>query len=373
LEAYLALGSEVINNFTAHFESDRQVFFNRNDPRVPSKIEARPGGLPDSLKFARFVAEARRCFEALDAEGTMAALLDETTRRHYEVREAELSRLETLAANLISDTEAYRRQKDQEYEKRTAALDEAFGKKRDALDAEYGKRVEELEGKEAELKKRVQAIDDRGTRHARRQIRQDFKKVLQTRSERFELTTGTRRLRRPVQVFAIILLLGFGAATVLTGIESYQLVFDVFGSESQSRVHFPLLIATAVRQLAFAGAFGATAVFFFRWHNQWFQQHAKEEFRLKRLDLDIDRASWLVEMLMEWKDEKGAGPPDQLIQRLAHNLFEDPDVADEALHPADQVARALFGSSAHILIDALDGVDGITNGASCGHTALLGA
>jgi hypothetical protein len=50
-------------------------------------------------------------------------------------------------------------------------------------------------------------------------------------------------------------------------------------------------VVLGLRQLAFALAFTATAVFYLRWNNAWFQQHAQEEFRLKQLELDFDRAS----------------------------------------------------------------------------------
>lgn len=76
----------------------------------------------------------------------------------------------------------------------------------------------------------------------------------------------------------------------------------------------------------------------------WFRQHADEEFRLKRLELDIDRASWVVEMAMEWRDEKGFTIPEELIERLTRSLFVDRELADSPQHPYENLASALFDS-----------------------------
>ena len=39
-------------------------------------------------------------------------------------------------------------------------------------------------------------------------------------------------------------------------------------------------------QIGLAFAFLGVATFFIRWNHQWFQKHADEEFKLKRLDLE---------------------------------------------------------------------------------------
>ena len=46
---------------------------------------------------------------------------------------------------------------------------------------------------------------------------------------------------------------------------------------------------------------------------------------LNCLELDLDRASWVVEMALEWKDEKGTESPAELVQTRARNLFVDGD------------------------------------------------
>jgi len=93
---------------------------------------------------------------------------------------------------------------------------------------------------------------------------------------------------------------------------------------------------------------GAAIWYYIRWQNAWFQKHADEEFNQKAFELDLDRASWLVEMAMEWQDEKGTEIPEYLVDKLSKNLFTKDENETPILHPADQLASALMGSSSSI-------------------------
>ena len=99
-----------------------------------------------------------------------------------------------------------------------------------------------------------------------------------------------------------------------------------------------------MKQVTFTALFVTTAVFFIKWNNQWFQRHANEEFQLKRMELDIDRASWFVEMAFEWKEEKGEDIPEALIERLTHGLFGETG-GDHAVEPSESVIHALLGAA----------------------------
>ena len=104
------------------------------------------------------------------------------------------------------------------------------------------------------------------------------------------------------------------------------------------------LVPAIVKQVTFSALFVTTAVFFTKWNNQWFQKHANEEFRLKRMELDIDRASWFVEMAFDWKDEKGEAIPEALIERLTHGLFVETS-GDHPVEPSESLAHALLGAA----------------------------
>jgi hypothetical protein len=86
--------------------------------------------------------------------------------------------------------------------------------------------------------------------------------------------------------------------------------------------------------------------------NRWFEQHSLTEFHLKQFELDMERASWLVETSLEWKDAKGTAMPPELMKSLSTGLFNNRDEVEQVVHPADQLASALLGSASAIKLQA---------------------
>jgi hypothetical protein len=244
-----------------------------------------------------------------------------------------LHRLEQLTGKIIEQNEDYRRKLDLQYEDRNNKLETQFDERRSLLESELNKKNEEIAAKEAELLKKTQELDDRSSRHARRQLRQDLKKGIESRTTEFQLTKYTRRKRLPIHFLFLGLLVGFG---IFTYIAIWEQMHPPEGTNPWyilSRVPISIL------------AFAAAIIYYIRWNDQWFQKHADEEFRLKRLDLDIDRASWLVEMALEWKDEKGTEIPKELVDRLSQNLFSGrDDLIEQVQHPSHEALSTLLAS-----------------------------
>ena len=148
------------------------------------------------------------------------------------------------------------------------------------------------------------------------------------------MTSGTASLRRSITYATLVLL------TVSGGLAAYFLFQPVVAQNPWN------IIPVVARQITFSAPFVATSVFFIRWNNQWFQRHANEEFRLKRMELDdTDRASWFVEMAFEWKDEKDEAIPDALIERLTQGLFAEPG-GERTVEPSESLIHALLGDIA---------------------------
>jgi hypothetical protein len=295
-------------------------------------------------RLMRLVVAAKKCLREVVPNKTLSEFLGEDAERHYAARDSYLSKQEEMLSQFFGRMEQYSIDWTNRLEQKQAALEQQFADRRKALDDEFSAREQKLQEKEADLTKIRSEIDDRESKHVRRKIREELKKVLQERGTKFELTAGTRGLRRTVFWFTLALLVLFGGGAV-------ALLYRDLSSGSGTD---PWLIG---RQLAFTLAFGVTAVFFIRWNHQWFQRHADEEFKLKRLDLDIDRASWLVEMVMEWKDEKGAEVPAELLDRLSRNLFVEEGPCEENLHPAEVLASSIFGAASNVKLKLPNGTE----------------
>ena len=97
--------------------------------------------------------------------------------------------------------------------------------------------------------------------------------------------------------------------------------------------------------------FALTSIFYIRWNDQWFRQHANQEFRFQQLALDVDRAGYAVEMLMEWQEEKGSEMPAGLVDRLTTGLFTDQTTEARVRHPTEDVTSALQKASSGVRLD----------------------
>lgn len=220
-----------------------------------------------------------------------------------------------------------------EAEDRRLIFENQFQSRQSELEEDYKKRNEVLQSREVALQEREKSLDDSDSRHARRQLRQDLLKTLESRSKGFKLTADTTEKRKPVLWLFMVL---EAAAIVLVALAGYRLyTLPVGTTDILEILRLPLSF------LAFIGL----TVYFIRWQDNWFREHAEEEFRLRRMELDIDRASWVVEMVMEWQDEKGQRLPAELIDKLSNNLFDTHLKRRSTSHPAEDLASALLEAS----------------------------
>ncbi|MFA6174698.1 MAG: hypothetical protein WC701_13600 [Kiritimatiellales bacterium] len=285
-----------------------------------------------ALKFAALVQEQLKPFER---DESFDKLLGNELAEFYRKREQGLVKLEELAQRIVEKNEEYRRKLDQEAQATLAQLKEKYEALSKEMLTGYERKDEGLHTRELALENQLQEIDDRSNRHARRQIRKDLKDAIEKRSKEFTLTQKTTRKRIVVHAvfLALIGMLGTLSAYYIThpanaqGVEGWVYL-----------IRLPLLSA----------GIAAALIYYIRWNDVWFRRHADEEFRTKRFELDVDRASWLVEVALEWKEEKGTEIPRELLDRLSANLFEGATNPSEAYHPSEDLLSALLGASAEL-------------------------
>lgn len=261
------------------------------------------------------------------------------------IHNATLERLEELNKKLISSTHDYRTKLDDEYSEKDKKLSQQVEDKKKNLEENYLKEHQQLEGEKASLEARRKELDDKDNTHARREIRKDILKEIKRRQEEFKLTQGTVALRKPISIAMIILVSIFIVGAVSSGVELFK------NSLTGDNYAF-----TLIKQVLYTFGAVGSIIFYIRWMNRWFEQHSLTEFHLKQFELDMERASWLVETSLEWKDAKGTAMPPELMQSLSTNLFTDRDEIEHVVHPADQLASALLGSSSSIKLQTGDSV-----------------
>ena len=207
------------------------------------------------------------------------------------------------------------------------------------LAQDHNSRKNELITREEELEKRRKDLDDRTARHARREQSRRLQDKIASRSAEFTLTRGTQKKRRPVHCIFIVLLAMTAALTALSqfvpasATEGLPLWFEV--------------IRLPIGTLGFV----FTAIFYIRWTDHWFRQHADQEFRLQQLALDVDRAGYATEMLLEWQEDKDGEMPAVMVDRLTTGLFVDQTKSGKVQHPTEDIIDKLLKAASSVDVD----------------------
>jgi hypothetical protein len=327
-------GGQIVQNDSKSPIFD-EVVFNYN---------ANQGGL-DEAERVEVLGYISTSFGEFEPGRIVPGLLTEDQQNLLAIHSSTLERLESLNIKLIQGSEEFRRDVESDYRSRTNELELDYRGRLDNLNSDIENKKKLLEQEKSELAQKLKAIDDRQNTHVRREIRKDILQEIKTRTEEFCLTRGTRGLRMPVHVACLILLVLLGVANVAYGIEFSNIIY-------KSGVSTLSISILATKQAFLSLAFGITAVFYIRWLNNWSSQHANAEFALKQFQLDIERASWVVETAFEWKDLKGKSIPNELLDPISRNLFTNQKEPESKLHPADELASALLGTAAKVRLQA---------------------
>jgi hypothetical protein len=264
--------------------------------------------------------------------GAIERILGPELAEFYERREAGLLRLESLSQELIEDNEKYRRQLDGQLQADRTRLASELKAQGEQLESAYHAKDAALVEREQAIALEKVALDLRTAQQVRRDNVKGLKSTIAARAKAFQLTQETQRKRWPIHAIFIALLLA-SAGMAFHGL-FWPPPADATGAALWLHV---LRIPTGVIGFAFA------AVFYIRWNDQWFRQHADEEFRMRQLELDIDRASWITELAIELRDEKGELTA-ALLDRLSRGLFTGRS-SEAVKHPSQDVLAALLGES----------------------------
>ena len=363
LSVILEEGSDLIQSFIYNINHGIQIRIKRNPLALRDEViiplKKFQSGQPatDAQKishadFHRFIGLLKKHLKAISIETSIAA--SEGDVAHLELVGTQMQHLRSIVEDSLKTLHEGAIQLRTEQEKQVQAEREAlqteFDKRKSELDRGTEERKSELDRKERELEEKTKDVDARESKYVRREIRQKIKERLQ---EEIQITDRTRNLRWSIYGLFIVLLLVFGVGTVATAIEGFKTLF------SGDQLNVTQAIAVAVKQVTFAAVFTSTAIFFIRWQNRWFEKNVAEEFRLRWLELDIERASWVLEMALEWREgAEGAETelPPVILERFTHNLFVDVNEAEKALlHPTEQLAAQLLGVAAEVKLKAPGG------------------
>ncbi|WP_141233409.1 hypothetical protein [Lysobacter antibioticus] len=175
----------------------------------------------------------------------------------------------------------------------------------------------------------------------RREIRSSLLDITKERLANFAVSKETR-----FQYFAV-----HGAS--LVGIALLFMTSLSYGARivvgDKGYYYAPESILLIIKSGLLAAAAVALGAWYLRWLNRWLQRIADAEFRLQQFRLDIERASWLAETVLEWKSTSQEPFPELLASRLSAGLFQSSaSETEDPRTPAAHLADALLGAASSV-------------------------
>jgi hypothetical protein len=260
-----------------------------------------------------------------------------------------LNELESVASKIIVDTEEHRKDLDREHVENERRRQEHFDfvaaesrksidDERLRLEAEQAKRNSTLDEREAGLNDLKKQLDDRNNTHVRREIRSSLLSLAKERLDNFTISGTTRKQHLAVNLTSVVGLLALAGASFYFG--------NRISIDPHAKQYPPEAIALIIKSASYAAAAIALGSWYLGWLNRWLQKIADSEFKLQQFRLDIERASWLAETVLEWKSTSQEPFPELLAARLSSGLFQSQgSEADGPRTPASHLAEALLGSA----------------------------
>lgn len=258
-----------------------------------------------------------------------------------------VSALESVTAKLIVDNADFSRDLQDSYLKKEQSLTERFDALREAdlqraeaerlrVESEQQARSSELDDRQKELNDLKKSLDDRNNTHVRREIRENLLAMTKDRLDNFAISKQTK-----YQHFLV-------TATALLGLSLLISAAIYYGSylvptSTLTNAAFYTMIA---KSSVFAASAIALGYWYLGWQNRWLQRIADAEFKLQQFRLDIERASWLAETVLEWKQSSKEQIPELLVSRLSAGLFQaEQSEFEDPKSPASHLAEALLNAS----------------------------
>jgi hypothetical protein len=147
------------------------------------------------------------------------------------------------------------------------------------------------------------------------------------------LTDDTAKKRRLVHSLCLLGVVAFGALAITFLVRIVASPADSFPWQ------FALPFSTGLI------GFATTLVYWIKWSDDWFREHARAEFANRKFNADATRAAWLVELLLEWSREGRDAMPPAVVESLTKNLFTDVQGGPPA-HASDVLQQFIKGLTA---------------------------
>lgn len=339
LKSVLDAKTDCMKSIEFFFSSGLKIVINRATQGPSDSLAFSCGGNIEVVAYAVAVGHVSDAFGRVDLATSYAAKLSDETAFITAERLSVLERLERVHANYLESMHQLSRDVEQRLVERVADLERQKEEYRAKVDGELKAKMSELDKRQEELEAIKKDLDDRESTHARRDNEKQWTKNLESKLNAFNLSRATSDKRKDV----------LWPTLCLIGLTVIGAVWFATTPITQPSLRDWVVIS---RQVVFTLLAVGAVTFLIRWQRNWSQKHADEEFRLRRMQLDVLRGAWLVEMAREWQPEDDREIPIELISRLGRNLFSEHGEPDSDMHPLETLMTALLGNAASMSFEA---------------------
>lgn len=340
--AFQAIYKSFDNNILIKFEKDKIVFPTNDRPKnninVDSLVITDNGADRDiTVKLFIFISEYlrdKKIFYQKQENFPLEEDESDALKSHYKAISSGIAQLASETSRLITE--------------RSIKIDAIRSELEQNKKLETDNELVSLRNKQSELsdtqkqyEQKLSEINDRENTHVRRELYKEITDKIQTDISSFTLTPHTKSYESKVHIFFILFI-------ILTLIFAIAFNYPYFISDNKAEMEIFLLLKSSISIIGFV----LTLSFYIRWIIKLYDKQALSERTLKQTQIDIARASWLVETLMEWRKKENGVIPTELLAALSRNLFQNESKEIEVdLSPADQLASALLGSASKLKIN----------------------
>ena len=245
----------------------------------------------------------------------------------------EATRLSNVVSRQVDDLRKLHLEMAEGLARAQANSEAEFAKRQTALEESFAKRVATLSDQEAELEKRRQELNDREPQHERRRLRESLTKDLQ----QFVKEPPAKAVQREWISNAAYIAVGF----FFIGVS----VFLTIGYGQLDATSTAFQWSTILKSTA-AGIAGAA----FMWAGlaglkQTARSAREFEQQVQRYAFDMDRASWVVETILQMSASEKTQVPDEWLQAVCRDLFLSSGERHEEARSLEAFA-ALFDATA---------------------------
>lgn len=239
----------------------------------------------------------------------------------------QINALRDIINSQARNNEELRRRLTQEHIERSAALFEEHETRINRMKQDLAAREEEIlrkaAEKEQEIERLAEALKDREERldlRSERDMRRDLRKQIQAAAATmFEKPDLSEQAKASFERVAKACRWTIGGAVVLLAVALFVPPVLELGLEKVLSAEVIWLV-WSMRILG-GITLAAALIYYVSSLSAWSRQVSSIEMRSKQFALDIDRASWLVEMALEYEKEGKALPP-AMVESFTRGLFD---------------------------------------------------